>query len=295
MFIGISNLKKQYNNGPMALNDISLRIGEGVFGLLGENGAGKTTLMRILVTLMNQTSGLVNMDGTIINSKNASKIRCKIGYLPQELGLHPNLTVRETLDYFGILSLMSLSDRKQQIDKLLVETNLEEHANKKIRQLSGGMKRRVGLAQAMLNNPSLLVVDEPTTGLDPEERIRIRMLLSKVSKGRTIILSTHVVEDVASICNKLAIMEKGKIIFTGSVPDLINIANNHVFTKNVQNEAELIQFSKQHTITNSVYTSKGICVRFISDFKVEDSVTENPNIEDAYIYVRNLIQKKVSK
>ncbi|WP_258880093.1 ATP-binding cassette domain-containing protein [Clostridium estertheticum] len=244
---------------------------------------------------MNQTSGTVNMDSAIINSKNASKIRCKIGYLPQELGLHPNLTVRETLDYFGILSLMSLSDRKQQIDKLLVETNLEEHANKKIRQLSGGMKRRVGLAQAMLNNPSLLVVDEPTTGLDPEERIRIRMLLSKVSKGRTIILSTHVVEDVASICNKLAIMEKGKIIFTGSVPDLINIANNHVFTKNVQNEAELIQFSKQNTITNSVYTSKDICVRFISDFKVEDSVTENPNIEDAYIYVRNIIQKKVSK
>ncbi|MPQ30372.1 ABC transporter ATP-binding protein [Clostridium estertheticum] len=295
MFIEISNLKKQYNNGPMALNDISLRIGEGVFGLLGENGAGKTTLMRILVTLMNQTSGLVNMDGTIINSKNASKIRCKIGYLPQELGLHPNLTVRETLDYFGILSLMSLSDRKQQIDKLLVETNLEEHANKKIRQLSGGMKRRVGLAQAMLNNPSLLVVDEPTTGLDPEERIRIRMLLSKVSKGRTIILSTHVVEDVASICNKLAIMEKGKIIFTGSVPELINVANNHVFTKDVKDEAEQIQFSKQHTITNSVYTSKGMCVRFISDFKVEDSVTENPNIEDAYIYVRNLMDKKVSK
>ncbi|MBU3100082.1 MULTISPECIES: ABC transporter ATP-binding protein [Clostridium] len=295
MFIEISNLKKQYNNGPMALNDISLPIGEGVFGLLGENGAGKTTLMRILVTLMNQTSGTVNMDGTIISSKNASKIKCKIGYLPQELGLHPNLTVRETLDYFGILSLMSLSDRKQQIDKLLVETNLEEHANKKIKHLSGGMKRRVGLAQAMLNNPSLLVVDEPTTGLDPEERIRIRMLLSKVSKGRTIILSTHVVEDVASICNKLAIMEKSKIIFTGSVPELINIANNHVFTKNVQNEAELIQFSKQHTITNSVYTSKGICVRFISDFKVEDSVTENPNIEDAYIYVRNIIQKKVSK
>ncbi|NNU75228.1 ABC transporter ATP-binding protein [Clostridium estertheticum] len=295
MFIEISNLKKQYNNGPMALNDISLPIGEGVFGLLGENGAGKTTLMRILVTLMNQTSGTVNMDGTIINSKNASKIRCKIGYLPQELGLHPNLTVHETLDYFGILSLMSLSDRNQQIDKLLVETNLEEHDNKKIKHLSGGMKRRVGLAQAMLNNPSLLVVDEPTTGLDPEERIRIRMLLSKVSKGRTIILSTHVVEDVASICNKLAIMEKGKIIFTGSVPELINIANNHVFTKNVQNEAELIQFSKQHTITNSVYTSKGMCVRFISDFKVEDSVTENPNIEDAYIYVRNLIQKKASK
>ncbi|MCB2353742.1 ABC transporter ATP-binding protein [Clostridium estertheticum] len=295
MFIEISNLKKQYNNGPMALNDISLRIGEGVFGLLGENGAGKTTLMRILVTLMNQTSGTVNRDGTIISSKNASKIRCKIGYLPQELGLHPNLTVRETLDYFGILSLMSLSDRKQQIDKLLVETNLEEHANKKIRQLSGGMKRRVGLAQAMLNNPSLLVVDEPTTGLDPEERIRIRMLLSKVSKGRTIILSTHVVEDVASICNKLAIMEKGKIIFTGSVPELINVANNHVFTKNVQNEAEQIQFSKQHTITNSVYTSKGMCVRFISDFKVEDSVTENPNIEDAYIYVRNLMDKKVSR
>ncbi|MCB2338864.1 ABC transporter ATP-binding protein [Clostridium estertheticum] len=295
MFIEISNLKKQYNNGPMALNDISLRIGEGVFGLLGENGAGKTTLMRILVTLMNQTSGLVNMDGTIINSKNASKIRCKIGYLPQELGLHPNLTIRETLDYFGILSLMSLSDRKQQIDKLLVETNLEEHANKKIKHLSGGMKRRVGLAQAMLNNPSLLVVDEPTTGLDPEERIRIRMLLSKVSKGRTIILSTHVVEDVASICNKLAIMEKGKVIFTGSVPELINVANNHVFTKDVKDEAEQIQFSKQHTITNSVYTSKGMCVRFISDFKVEDSVTENPNIEDAYIYVRNLMDKKVSK
>ncbi|MBZ9625831.1 ABC transporter ATP-binding protein [Clostridium sp. FP2] len=295
MFIEVSNLEMQYHKGTKALDNISLSIGEGVFGLLGENGAGKTTLMRILVTLMNQTSGTVNIDGTIINSKNASKTRCNIGYLPQELGLHPNLTVRETLDYFGILSLMSLSDRKKQIAILLEETNLEEHANKKIRQLSGGMKRRVGLAQAMLNNPNLIVVDEPTTGLDPEERIRIRMLISKISKGRTIILSTHVVEDVASICNELAIMEKGEIIFTGSVPELINIANNHVFTKNVQDEAELIQFSKQHIITNSVYTRKGICVRFISDFKVEDSVTENPNIEDAYIYVRNTLQKKVSK
>ena len=295
MFIEVSNLEMQYNKGSKALNNISMSIGEGVFGLLGQNGAGKTTLMRILVNLLEQTSGTVNINGTILNSKTASKIKGKIGYLPQELGLHPNLTVRETLDYFGILSLMSCLDRKNQIDILLEQMNLEEHANKKIKQLSGGMKRRVGLAQAMLNNPSLLVVDEPTTGLDPEERIRIRMLLSKISKGRTIILSTHVVEDVASICNKLAIMEKGEIIFTGSVPELINIANNHVFTKNVQDEAEQIQFSKQHTITNSVYTGKGMCVRFISDFKVEDSVTETPNIEDAYIYVRNLIQKKVSK
>ena len=291
MPVEITDLVMQYPNGFKAINGISLSIGDGVFGLLGQNGAGKTTLMRILVTLLKPTSGTITVNGITSERRTSTEIRRMVGYLPQEVGLHPNLTVFETLDYFGILELLDQKVRKERILRLLEQTNLTEHANKKIKQLSGGMKRRVGLAQAMLNDPALLVVDEPTAGLDPEERIRIRMLLSAFSKGRTVILSTHVVEDIASICNQLTIMEKGTTEFCGTVPELVNAAASHVFTTIVRDDSELIKLTQKYTVTNSIYTNQGVRVRFVSDVPIPEAVQEEPNIEDAYIYVNSMRKK----
>ena len=177
MSIRINDLTDRFKNGVVAVNKASLEIPKGIYGLLGENGAGKTTLMRVLTTVLKQTEGMVSLDGILYNEGNYEKIQKKIGYLPQEIDLYPNLTVKECLAYMGGLSGVSRNDLEQRITYYLEKTSLIEHQNKKMRQLSGGMKRRVGLIQALLNNPDFLIIDEPTTGLDPEERIRIRNLL----------------------------------------------------------------------------------------------------------------------
>ena len=203
MSIRINDLTVRFKNGVVAVNKASLEIPKGIYGLLGENGAGKTTLMRVLTTVLKQTEGLVSLDGILYNEGNYEKIQKKIGYLPQEIDLYPNLTVKECLVYMGGLSGVSRNDLERRITYYLEKTSLTEHQNKKMRQLSGGMKRRVGLIQALLNNPDFLIIDEPTTGLDPEERIRIRNLLVDFSKDRTVLFSTHVVEDLAATCTQL--------------------------------------------------------------------------------------------
>ena len=218
MSIRINDLTVRFKNGVVAVNKASLEIPKGIYGLLGENGAGKTTLMRVLTTVLKQTEGMVSLDGILYNEGNYEKIQKKIGYLPQEIDLYPNLTVKECLVYMGGLSGVSRNDLEQRITYYLEKTSLTEHQNKKMRQLSGGMKRRVGLIQALLNNPDFLIIDEPTTGLDPEERIRIRNLLVDFSKDRTVLFSTHVVEDLAATCTQLAIMKKGSFLYSGSVP-----------------------------------------------------------------------------
>lgn len=205
MSIQIKNLSMEYKKGIKSLNNINLSIESGIYGLLGENGAGKSTLMKILVTLLQPTEGIIDINGMRLERKNYEQIKGIIGYLPQELGLYPNLTVQESLEYVGILNGMKKDDYKKQINYYLEKTSLTEHRNKKNRQLSGGMKRRVGLIQALLHNPSILIVDEPTTGLDPEERIRIRNLLVDFAKNRTVLFSTHVTEDIAATCDKLCI------------------------------------------------------------------------------------------
>ena len=204
MSIRINDLTVRFKNGVVAVNKASLEIPKGIYGLLGENGAGKTTLMRVLTTVLKQTEGMVSLDGILYNEGNYEKIQKKIGYLPQEIDLYPNLTVKECLVYMGGLSGVARNDLEQRITYYLEKTSLTEHQNKKMRQLSGGMKRRVGLIQALLNNPDFLIIDEPTTGLDPEERIRIRNLLVDFSKDRTVLFSTHVVEDLAATCTQLA-------------------------------------------------------------------------------------------
>ena len=198
MEIKIEHLNKNYGKRS-ALKDISLHIPVGMYGLLGENGSGKTTLMRILATMLEASTGTVQING--VDIKNKKEIRKMIGYLPQEFSIYPNMTVYSALDYLGILSELPKHIRKQRINELLRQVNLEQERNKKFKNLSGGMKRRFGIAQALLNNPPILIIDEPTAGLDPEERLRFYNLLSELAMNRIILLSTHIASDIEATCS----------------------------------------------------------------------------------------------
>ncbi|WP_019635851.1 ATP-binding cassette domain-containing protein [Paenibacillus fonticola] len=284
MSLKVNDVIKSYPGSEFRIQNINLEIEQGMFGLLGRNGAGKTSLMRILTTLLEPSSGQISLYGVEYGNKNNDTLRRMIGYLPQELGLYPELTVYETLDYFGILNKIPARKRKVSITDLLNEVNLFEDRFKKVKHLSGGMKRRVGLAQAMLHNPKMIVVDEPTAGLDPEERIRIRNLLVDFSKKSIVLLSTHIVEDIATTCTDLAILEKGQISYHGTVKQLIAEAEGKVRKATVQSMEELDLIRKKHTVLSNIHLKDGIEVRFISqDEPGFESVIESPNIEDAYI------------
>ncbi|MBR5992340.1 MAG: ABC transporter ATP-binding protein [Lachnospiraceae bacterium] len=289
MSITIENVSKRFKEN-MALDNVSLEIGEGIYGLLGENGAGKTTLMRILTTLLDPTEGSVTICGQKLCTGNREEIKKLIGYLPQELGLYPSLTVVETLEYLGGLCGLTKEERKERISMLLEQTNMYEHRNKKNRQLSGGMKRRVGLMQAMLTDPKVLIVDEPTTGLDPEERIRIRNLLSDFSKGRMIILSTHVVEDLTATCFRLGVLKKGRVMYQGSLTDMMKAAEGHVFRTVVADERKMEILRNKYRIVNSVPGENGYKVRYIAmdTADVADSTSAEVSLEDAYIYLNSM-------
>ena len=257
--------------------------------MVGVNGAGKTTLMRVLTTVLKQTEGMVSLDGILYNEGNYEKIQKKIGYLPQEIDLYPNLTVKECLVYMGGLSGVSRNDLEQRITYYLEKTSLTEHQNKKMRQLSGGMKRRVGLIQALLNNPDFLIIDEPTTGLDPEERIRIRNLLVDFSKDRTVLFSTHVVEDLAATCTQLAIMKKGSFLYSGSVSGLLENAKGCVWNCTVQNAEEARLLEANYSISSKQYVENGIHMKILSKGKPNEKCVPDNDItlEDAYIYLTN--------
>ena len=286
MKIEIKNLSKTFNSGVTAINNLNLKIETGIFGLLGKNGAGKSTLMRCLTTLLVPTDGTINMLGIDVIPENYEQVKKIIGYLPQELGLYPNMTVEDSLDYMGILSGLDKETRKTRIEHLLDLTNLKSHAKKKNKQLSGGMKRRVGLVQAMLNMPKVLIVDEPTAGLDPEERINIRNLLTQLSKDRIVILSTHVVEDIAATCKKICIMDSGNAIYTGTVDELFAKVDGHTFDAVVRDEEELKKIKEKYVVATQRYVHNGIQVHFIA-YEIPElkCVSSEANMEDAYIYV----------
>lgn len=206
--IELLNVSKIYKNETVALDNISLNIGNGVFGLLGRNGAGKTTLLRILTTIIKPTKGDVNILGNV-------------GYMPQEFGFYKEFTVKEIMEYICILRNIDYKRNKVSIEILLKNLNLKAQENKKYKNLSGGMKRRLGLAQAMIEEPEILIVDEPTAGVDPQERIRIRNLLLDYGKTHTVIFSTHIIEDIEHICTNLAILDYGKLLFCGSLDSAI--------------------------------------------------------------------------
>ncbi|MFR9231815.1 MAG: ABC transporter ATP-binding protein [Eisenbergiella massiliensis] len=287
MNIKMKDVTVSFKNGVTAVNHVNLEIPQGIFGLLGENGAGKTTLMRVLTTVLKPSSGTVLMDDLAYSEGNYEKIRRKIGYLPQELNLYPNLTVRECLEYLGGLSGVPRKECRERIDEYLEKTSLAEHQKKKMRQLSGGMKRRVGLVQALLNEPEFLIVDEPTTGLDPEERIRIRNLLVDFSKNRTVLFSTHVVEDLAAACSRLAVMKKGEFLYTGEMSELLQMAKGHIWVGTVKNEEEARMWEQTCHITSKQYTESGLRVKIISGEKPDQDVQPEITLEDAYMYLMN--------
>lgn len=293
MSIKISDLTVSFKNGVTAINHVDLEIPNGIFGLLGENGAGKTTLMRVLTTVLKPTSGAVTLDGMIYSECNYPKIQKKIGYLPQELDLYPNLTVEECLEYMGELAGIEKKECQQRIKYYLEKTSLTEHRKKKIRQLSGGMKRRVGLIQALLNEPEFLIVDEPTTGLDPEERIRIRNLLVDFSENRTILFSTHVVEDLAATCNQLAVMKKGHFLYSGSMQELLNIAKGHVWICKVKDEFQARELEKMYHVSAKQYVDGGLQMKILCETQPDvPCIPCEITLEDAYIYISNNAKTK---
>jgi ABC-2 type transport system ATP-binding protein len=230
MEIVIEQVSKQYGSHE-ALRRIDLHIEQGMFGLLGPNGAGKTTLLRILATLLRPTSGRVIIGPFDLGQSSQRKaVRARLGYLPQELSFYPDLTGREFLDYMGLLKrLYDRPARRRQIEALLAVVSLTGNADRQIKSYSGGMKRRLGIAQALLGDPQVLVVDEPTAGLDPEERIRLRTLLTRLAEERVVLLSTHVVEDVSQTCERLAVLDEGRLVFDGLTRQLIEAAAGHTW------------------------------------------------------------------
>jgi ABC-type multidrug transport system ATPase subunit len=281
--IEIQNLTKTYRGNVHALNGIDLTIGTGMFGLVGPNGAGKTTLMRILAGLLRASSGSATVFGHDLSTyAGRQAAKANLGYLPQDLGLYPNLNAYEFLDYMAILKgVTNKSERTRQIADLLEQVRLTDAAKRRLKTYSGGMKRRVGIAQALLGDPKLLIVDEPTAGLDPEERVRFRNLLSDMAAERTIILSTHIVEDISQSCNDLAVMRGGRVIFRGAPGDLIERARGHVWTITTDRRPD-----NDLTIVSSLQMQRGIQYRVLGDPDgYAEAVPSEPSLEDGYMWL----------
>lgn len=280
--LSIKNLTKRYRAGTLALDDVSLDVGEGVTGLLGANGAGKTTLMSIVATVQRPTSGSVQWRGTDIVS-DPRALRRDLGYLPQSFGVYEKLNAIEFLQYLGRLKGVSPKQLKQEIETLIDLVNLRPAARRALGTYSGGMRQRVGIAQALLGNPSLLIVDEPTVGLDPEERVRFRNLLSRIAHDRAVILSTHIVSDVEAIAERIAIIRSGRLIAHDVPENLLRRAENRVFTAVVPTE-ELHAVQSRVSVSNITRRPDGTHVRYVaSEALLSDSRSVEPTMEDAYL------------
>lgn len=286
MKIEIRDLNKIYPNGTHALKNINLVIESGMFGLLGPNGAGKSTLMRILVTLVKPTSGIVLLDGKDIQ-KHRKEVRKILGYLPQDFRFFTSLKTWEFLDYSAALAGMkNRKERLKEVDRMLDQVGLLEVRDRNANKLSGGMKRRLGIAQALIGNPKLIIVDEPTTGLDPDERIRFRNILSTLSQKQDviIILSTHIVGDISSTCQNMALLNKGEVVFCGRPENLVNEAKGHVFKMNLT-PYEYEKAKEEYDIISTIPVENGWEVQIVSDLPPDGNAVEiEPNIEHAYVY-----------
>jgi len=283
--IEIRKLNKTYPGGFRALDDINLTITDGMFGLLGPNGAGKSTLMRILVTLMEPTSGEVLINGREI-SQSRKQVRQMVGYLPQDFRFFARLRSWEFLDYAARLAGMnSRKERSSRVDEMLTSVGLFEFRNRMANKLSGGMKRRLGIAQALIAYPSIIIVDEPTTGLDPEERIRFRNLLSDLGRSETIIiLSTHIVGDISSTCNQMALLNEGSLIYHGTPDQLVEQARGHVWMAEVSHE-EYEKLKEEVPVISTIPSGLGWEMQFVG--KKPDGVKAQriePNLEHAYVH-----------
>lgn len=280
--IHMHNVSKSYGKNKQALKSVHLEIGHGMFGLLGPNGAGKSTLLRMLATLLKPTSGTITIDGCDL-AREADTIRRMIGYLPQSFQAHPQMTGRQFLDYVAIMKgIGSGKERKRHVDELLEQVNLADKASLAVKTYSGGMRQRIGIAQALIGSPQVLIVDEPTAGLDPEERVRFRNLLNRFSRERTVILSTHIVGDIETSCTQLAVMSRGEVLYAGHPQGLVKIAEGQVWEAELSDN-EFTEFEPSQ-IVGARRTATGVRCRIVSSSPpVPHAASGVPTLEDGYL------------
>ncbi len=283
----IKNLQKTYVNGVKAIDNISLEIGNGMFGLLGPNGAGKSSLMRTIVGLQSVDNGSIFFNEVNV-LENSNFIKKQLGFLPQDFGVYPKVSAYDLLNHLAILKGVSDSnERKNQILAILEKVNLSAHRKKEVHTFSGGMRQRFGVAQALLGNPRIIIVDEPTAGLDPEERNRFNGLLTEIGEDRIVILSTHLVEDVRNLCSRMAIMNKGKVLLQGNPEDLINSLEGKIWSKQIHKE-EIDYYKKDYSIISSQFNASKMNIHLYSDNELKDFKQISPSLEDVYFAALNL-------
>lgn len=285
MKLEIEDVSKQYRRGVLALRSFSLELKPGVLGLLGPNGAGKTTLMSILATITKASKGRVLWDGVDI-ARSPDALRTVLGYLPQDFGVYPNLNAVEFLEYLAAVKGLDAVSSKRRIEELLNLVNLTEARKRPLGGFSGGMKQRVGIAQALLNDPELLIVDEPTAGLDPEERVRFRNLLSELSGERIVILSTHIVSDVEATATDIALIEKGSLVAHATPEALLQLVEGKVWEWVVAS-TELNAAKQRFLVSSTTRRSDGVHVRVLGEEPPQGAQPVAPNLEDAYLYCLN--------
>lgn len=287
MILKIDNISKNFGR-KVALKDISFSLEDGVYGLLGDNGAGKSTLMRILTTVLKPSSGSVEVDGNSIKVL-GDKYRSLLGYMPQEFFVYPTLTARGFLEYMGSLKGINEKDLKNKIDEVLEFVNLKDVANKRVVTFSGGMKRRIGIAQAIINNPKIIILDEPTAGLDPQERIRFLNILGDMGKNKIIIISTHIVSEIEAISRDVIVMKKGKLVEKGDIDTLVETMASKVWEAEVE-QNDLKEIEKNNPIIKMKRKNEKIRIRYVGE-KIKEIENKKvlPTLEDYYVYNNNKI------
>lgn len=289
MELQIEHLYKSYRKKE-ALQDVSFTLHQGTYGLLGENGAGKSTLMRMMATVDFPTKGTIKYDGTDIFLMD-EEYRNLIGYMPQNYSVYPGFTAREFLEYMGTLKGISKEKLKTRIPEVLAFVNLSDVADKKVKTFSGGMKRRIGIAQAIINEPKILILDEPTAGLDPKERIRFSNIISDMGKDKIVLLSTHIVSDIEAIANELIVVKKGKIVETGNVDGLVQTVQGKVWETIVSREI-YHQLRKERSIIHLKQVGSDVQVRYVGDeYSGVNNNEAEPNLEDYYVFAGGILEE----
>lgn len=282
MELRISNLSKTYSNGVKALDDVSLTVPQGMYGLLGQNGAGKSTLMRTLATLQEADSGTATL-GEVDVLRDKDKVRQRLGYLPQDFGVYPRISALDMLDHLALLKgVANRSERKTLVEALLIKVNLQEHRKKALASYSGGMRQRFGIAQALIGNPQLLIVDEPTAGLDPGERNRFYNLLAEVGESVIVILSTHIVEDVLELCSKMAIIHKGRVLYEGEPEAAVDALDGKIFSRKIS-KPELQDFESQYKVISNKMVAGRPLIHVYSENPLDGEFSPTrPSLEDVF-------------
>jgi ABC-type multidrug transport system ATPase subunit len=282
MQLDIKGLSKTYSNGVQAIKNVSLTLNEGMFGLLGPNGAGKSSLMRTIATLQEADEGSIHLDSIDV-LKQKTAVRQLLGYLPQEFGVYPKISAELMLNHIAQLKgISSKTERKEMVGYLLNKVNLHKDKKKSLGTYSGGMKQRFGIAQALMGNPQLIIVDEPTAGLDPAERNRFYNLLSEIGENTIVILSTHIVEDINTLCSNFAIICQGEVLFTGTPDDAIRQLEGKIFAKTIS-KTDILRYREKYKVVSTQLKSGKLSIRILSESNpTEDFMAVTPDLEDVY-------------